>query len=402
MDIKLYTVAAAICLLIGFTSCYHKSDGLQEDKTQLADDTIVYEEDIHADPVNIEVLFNFNNDSFVIKLKSRFSDYFTRIARTEDVSSFYDQRSLSHFKRPAYPQSLNSFYDGNYFSIHQPMIIAIYRHGQDTIAKLNFTRVDSLGVATPSATIDFGIKYQKDAIYLSNMLLINSENWLERRIGSITYYYPLSHDFSQIEAAKMEGFNNELAILFSLEPRKIRYYICDSYREIERLKGFDFQHDMFDMGEFGGLSDVTNGIIYSGYGSEYYPHELVHHYLPYWLETANINFWFSEGLCTFLGGSQGKDLEWHIEILKEYVYNEKLDLSDLNTLPSMFGDSTGREYVIGGLICKLAYEKGGMDAVKDLLLSGDHDESFYEGINFVLGVEKKDFPEYLMKELEKY
>lgn len=402
MDIKLYTVAAAICLSIGFTNCEHKSDEIREDNTRLTNDTIEKVESVDVVNVGVELMYRFKNDSFASKLQSRFSDYFTRITGSEEVRSFYDEKSQAFYSRPEFPQSINLFYDGRFFSKHKPMIIAIYRQDRDTIAKLNFTRVDTAGVATLMGIIDFGIKVKNNDVYFSSMALINSENWVEKKVNSITYYYPSSHDFSEKEAFKMEEFNKELATLFDVEPREIKYYVCDTYSEIKKLQGVNYEYDMFNMDAFGGSSDIANKIIYSGNGSEYYPHELVHQYVPYWVGTGHINMWFEEGVCTFLGGSRGEDLEWHIGVLKKYIADHNPDLSDVNKLPIMLGHSTGIEYVIGGLMCKLAYEKGGIDAVKDLLLSGNHHESFYDGINFVLGVEKKDFPAYLINELEKY
>lgn len=402
VHMKFYILSATIFLLIAFTSCNNKGNELKDDTTPLTNDTIGHDNGIDGITVDVELMYRFKNDSLASKLQSRFSDYFSRIANSEEVHSFYDTKTKAVFYRPEYPQSMSIFFTEKFFPKHKPMISAIYTQNQDTIAKLNFTRVDTAGIATLMGTINFGIKLTQNEVYFSSMVLLNSENWLERKTNSITYYFPHKHVFSEDIGNEMERFHKEIASLFNMEQKEIRYYICDSYIEVRQLMGFDFEYNMFNMHSSGGLSDIRNGIIYSGNGSEYYPHELVHLYVPFWVGTGKINIWFKEGICTYLGGSRGYDLEWHIDVLKKYITNHNPDLSDVNKLPFMLGDSTGVEYVIGGLMCKLAFEKGGMDAVKDLLLSGDHDGSFYEGINFVLGVERKDFPMFLKNELEKY
>lgn len=402
MTVNIHTISAAICLIIGFTNCTHHSDQLEGVNRGLTNDSLIADGSFKDVSVDVELMYRFENDSFASELQSRFSDYFSYIANSKEASVFYDAESRAFYKHPEVSQSMALFYDGRFFSVHKPMIIAIYKSGQDTIAKLNFTRIDSAGIATSMATIDFGIKRENDQLYFSNMALINSRNWIERKVGSITYFYPQTHEFSEREAFKMEGFNKELASLFVMQPRKIRYFVCDTYIDAKKLQGFDYEYDMFNINVYGGSSDVGNRIIYSGNGSEYYPHELVHQYIPGWIGTNQINYWFLEGVCTFLGGSRGKDLDWHIDVLKKYIVDHDPDLSDVSKLPLMLDDTTVTAYVIGGLMCKLAYEKGGMDAVKDLMLSGNHDESFYEGINFVLGVDKMDFPSYLMDALEKY
>ena len=59
-------------------------------------------------------------------------------------------------------------------------------------------------------------------------------------------------------------------------------------------------------------------------------------------------------------------------------------------------------YAIGGLICKVAYERNGMEAIHQLLMSGKTNEDFYQGIEEVLCVERSCLSDFLYEEIKKY
>lgn len=387
-----------IVSILGLLSCQRGGESIDQSDVQQSNEAL---DTAQADSaVHTELMYRFKDDVFAEELQQLFSEYYTRDRDRKDTRSLFDSESQKFMRWPQVSQSLSLFYDGRFFDVHKPMIIAIYTEGNDTIAKLNFTRVDSLDVATSMATVNFGITKSGDQLKLQNMVYLNSRNWETKHVGNIEYRFPKTHPFALETAKKMQEFNLYAAQLFQTEPIEIKYYICESNIELGRLQGFDFKYDMYNMNNSSGLTDVNHNIIYAGNGSEYYPHELVHLYTYKWEGVPRYHEWFDEGLATYLGGSRDQPLEWHLSGLAEWLeQNESVDLSDPFSLPRQINDNTGSMYVIGGLICKLAFEKGGMDAIKKLFLAGPNDEDFYKGIEEVFGVKKEELNDFLRTSL---
>ena len=65
-------------------------------------------------------------------------------------------------------------------------------------------------------------------------------------------------------------------------------------------------------------------------------------------------------------------------------------------------DFTGYNYSIGGLFCKIIYEKEGIDGVFKLLRAGSTDEDFYKAIEENFGVKRENLNSYLRTEIKKY
>lgn len=402
ITMKAHSTIFLLCAIVPllFSQCKNlEPNDLSEASKNISQDTFPEEP---SQKIDVKLMYRFKGEAFPEKVKHLFSNYYSAIAQRQNTSNFYDEQSSDFMRYPASAQNLSLFYEPGFLKKHQPMIIAIYPQGQDTIVKLNFIRVDSTGVGSNVATVNFGVTEKAGYLYLTNMVLINSKGWINREVGEITYIYPPSHTLSEEKAAQMETFNQKMAVLFEMEPLKFRYFVTDSYIDLCRLWGFDYAYDMFNMDTSGGSSAVGSNIIYAGNGTEYYPHELVHLYTFYWLgaDHRKTHDWFEEGFATYLGGSRGKSLEWQLGVLKTYLNSEpKLDLSKMFELKMKIGVSTNLNYVIGGLICKLAYEKGGMPAIKELLTAGTSEDDFYRGVEQVLGVPKAGFGDFIYREV---
>ena len=166
----------------------------------------------------------------------------------------------------------------------------------------------------------------------------------------------------------------------------IDYYFAETTAEIQRIKGFDFV-----VGDNGaqipsGKADTKNRIVYSSGLAEYYPHEFIHILInPHF---PNCHLWINEGVATYFGMSRGKDLDWHLERLKTHLTSHPdINLNEMLKLRSL-DEYTDYRYVLGGLIVKLAYEKGGYPLVKTLLEAGKTDDEFYQAIELHLGLKK--------------
>ena len=111
---------------------------------------------------------------------------------------------------------------------------------------------------------------------------------------------------------------------------------------------------------------------------------------------------FLEGYATYLGGSKGNDLLWHVRRLHQYLYyHDSLNLNDLLSFRHM-DDETDPTRTIGGLLCMIADEKGGLPAIKKLLSYGNTDVAFYNAIEVVFGVKKEGINVFIRQKIAEY
>lgn len=235
-------------------------------------------------------------------------------------------------------------------------------------------------------------------------LLVNSSQyhkglWKKEQVGQINYYVHPNHKFDKQQAEKMSLFNEEMAELFDIPSISFDYFVSNYSREIVRLWGYDYMPKIYIPGQTGGLADISNGLVYAGNNSEYYPHELVHLYTNK-VYPDGYHFLLNEGFATFMAGSGGYDLDWHIEKLKAYIVeNPDFEIS-LKTLKGYIPNglhNTEFRYVIGGLICKKIYESKGMKVLFEGLKKVRTDEDLNLFIEDKLNVKQADFSEYIKR-----
>jgi hypothetical protein len=231
-----------------------------------------------------------------------------------------------------------------------------------------------------------------------------AQKWKNKMVGNISYYYPPEHIFDIRQASKLDSFNTNVSKLFRHFPIKFKYFVCESNAHLSEIFGYEFMPDQYGLSQTAGLCDVGNLTVFSGNGTEYYPHEVVHLYTSQYWSEDKFHSWFDEGIATFFGGSRGYAIDWHLQKLKTFLEQHPEEtlsnLFELTTIPN--GEQmTGYNYAIGGLICKRVYEKEGMNGLFDLLKSGATDDDFYKAIEKHFGVKKADFGTFIRDELKK-
>lgn len=166
------------------------------------------------------------------------------------------------------------------------------------------------------------------------------------------------------------------------------------------MRGFDFYIGEGNNRGPGGVADIANRIVFGAGQDEWYPHEFVHIYInPLF---PNAHHYFLEGYAAMLGGSKGHDLTWHMKRMNRYLEEHReLNLNDLLAFWH-FDTATDPQYVFGGLLCRLALEKGGMPALKRLMSFGTEDKDFYKAVETVLGVKQEELNEFIRTKLSEY
>ena len=216
-------------------------------------------------------------------------------------------------------------------------------------------------------------------------------------VGLVDFYYPDYHVFDYDKAQQLDDFIRQTCENLGVHPRPFEYFLAADYDEIQSLKGIDYYVGM------GGANTprgkAAEDKVYCGGLGEYYPHEVFHVLID--RHFPDKHFWVSEGLATFLGGSRGKSLDWHLKRSHEYLKKHpEIDLNNLLQLTNL-DDQTAYHYAIGGLIAKKMYEKGGWDLIRAFMSSGKSDDAYYQAIEQHLHIRRQDLNKYIRAELGK-
>lgn len=212
----------------------------------------------------------------------------------------------------------------------------------------------------------------------------------------VTFFYPLYHKFDNEKAEKLNDFIIETCNNFDVQPKKFEYYLADDFDEIQNLKGLDYYLGMGGQSKPSGKA--TDDKVYCGGLGEYYAHEVYHVQIDE--HFPNNHLWVSEGVATLLGGSRGKSLTWHINRTNLYLQKHpEIDLNNMLRLSNLDSE-TSFHYVLGGLIAKKIFDKGGWSLLKEFMSSGKTDEDYYNAIDEYLGVNRLEINKYIREQLQ--
>ncbi len=224
------------------------------------------------------------------------------------------------------------------------------------------------------------------------------ENWQSRELGYLRYHFPSYHQFDLSKAQMQNHFiSDTLPRIFGVQPDTVDYYFAPRQQEMNAMRGFVFKVGHSGTEKPGGKAVRANKSVYTTGTGEYYPHELMHIFVDPLF--PNRHNWASEGLATYLGGSRGKSLLWHIERSHRYLAaHPEIDLSNMLDLLTM-DEYTDYRYVLGGTIILLIHEKQGWQGVKEFLNTGSTAADYYRGIAEQLGWRRSQIDKKLRREL---
>lgn len=332
-------------------------------------------------------------DSDTKEVMELFENYLASNPQQKEKNEFWNnevqqgQRSFDFLESEFQP----SLYMG--FPVH---ILSISFKNELCQIKAQFSYCKEDGSPYVLAIVNYYAKKQEGHFKLYNALTIRRQNWNCTHMGVVDFYYPEYHEFNSEKAQKLNEFIYTVCAHLDLIPRSIEYYLADDYDEIQKLKGFDYYMGM------GGPSTprgkANDNMVYCGGLGEHYPHEVFHaqvdHHFP------NKHFWVSEGVATFLGGSRGKSLDWHLKRTHSYLQKHpEINLKDMLRLSNLDSE-TSYHYVLGGLIAKKIFEKGGWPLLKEFMSSGPSDEDYYCAIEEYLGVTRLKLNDYIRAQLQ--
>lgn len=346
----------------------------------------------NAQDVTYNHLIDPNNTETqeVIKL---FENYLASNPQVQAKSPFWNLQEQREHKDYDFLESefQPSLYNG--FPVH---VLSIKNNNGTYKIKAQFGFCKENGEPYVLAIANYFVKKENEDYKLYNALTFNKREWFCTNVGLVDFYYPKYHDFNFENAEKLNSYIREICNDLDVKPKSFEYYLADDFDEIQSLKGLDYYIGMG--GETKPSGKATDDKVYCAGLGEYYPHEVFHiqineHY-------PNMYYWVSEGMATFLGGSRGKDLKWHLKRTNEYLKKHpEVNLNNLLNLVNL-DEYTSYHYSLGGLIAKRIYEKGGWNLIKKFMNSVKSESEYYNAVETLLGINKNDLNSYLREQLK--
>ena len=294
-------------------------------------------------------------------------------------------------KYPVVDQLYGSLGDTPPYEMGKPTILYVKPNLQFSEIKTLFSSCDSLGQTDVACIVTVYVKKENGEYKLYNALSKNRSNWLIKKIDSVTFYFPPSYKFNEINATKLIHSITSLTHQWGLKRIPINYYLGETYEQLQHLRGLDYALGMGNATKPSGISDQKNSSVYCGGLGENYFHEVVHLYL----NPLNPNSALNEGAAVFYAGSMGHTLKWHLKRLDNYLgKNPEINLNKIDDFYYM-DNFTNPNSTIKGLLCYLAFKQGGIDKLKKLLTYKDLDLA----IENEFKIKKEDFNHFLREQI---
>lgn len=211
----------------------------------------------------------------------------------------------------------------------------------------------------------------------TNVIADATRQWRRERVGSFTYVIEPEYPFDRRRAEQAVTFADSLADAFAV-PRvsEVTYYLTSGREAVHRIMGVEWSVG----GASVGYASPANRLIFSGEpaAGENYRHEIVHFVLQPLQQQGRPHALVNEGVATWLGGSMGRDFD---TLTREYAdYLRRHPEVSLDVVLDPGGPDRGTRPA-GAILVLMIFESGGLDAVKDLLTSGNSEEQLKAAVS---------------------
>lgn len=208
---------------------------------------------------------------------------------------------------------------------------------------------------------------------LSGALPRLTRDWEHRATGRMTFWYAPGQHLDPKKIARASRFVDSVASLFRVTPPEhMDVYITASSDEAQRAIGLDFFPAASGPGDGNGGLTLPHGIVLVGNPriGEAYLHEFVHVVL--WPLFPHASRLFTEGVATWLGGSQDRSLAQMYALLHAYqTAHPEISISDLlggGSVPGGARAWTDAMYATGALVADAVYRRSGIEGLRRFAL----------------------------------
>ncbi len=210
---------------------------------------------------------------------------------------------------------------------------------------------------------------------LANALDYRTQGWATRKVGHIRYRYSLAHTFNPKLARKAVRFCKANYKRFDLPVEPINFYICTSADELGWLLGFDFSFAGYTTGKV----FYDERLLFCGFATEYYPHELAHLSLP-----ESKNRFVNEGMATLFGGSKKEGFP-----TLALQFQEKFPVIDTTLAYEIFKKPNHpNAYALSAMLLDKVYREHGTKGLMQLVdLPKGEPQAYLEAVAKLLGAD---------------
>ena len=336
------------------------------------------------------------NDSIIKRLEQCINS-----ERMSGYRDYWDQADTNYFRTPyADLFSIVNFDHRTY----KPTVIALQKLDSKYLVKIALLgkpeNFNSLYVI-----YDVYAKKNNDNRYVFvNAINESLKNWQTKTVENISYYYNPNYNLIKSEIEDQISFENKLIKFLEVDKINYKFIICKNAYETRKILGYDYEDQMFFSDQYGGITFSAQKILFAGNNRAIYPHEVTHIYV--YNNFPAIHPVVDEGIATYLGGSKGLSYKEHLEILQEFIENEKISLSDYlfdeEKRRTPIGQKSTIMYSCGALLCDMAYKKKGKQSLFKLMNSGKTNEKLKNTIEEIFQIKMKEFDGFLKNELKNY
>ncbi len=258
----------------------------------------------------------------------------------------------------------------------------------------------------------------KDEVKFSSPIEYRTKHWKKKLIGNVRYFYKDALD--QDTASKFDNKNTFIAEHFGFETKKLTFYKCSNYEEVQQILGLDF--DASSAGTVQSSVAFENTII-TGVNSENFEHDLFHMYIETnFLAGKDRNFIAEEGYANsiadaYYAKNNGKIISRTelVIYLKEFI--EKHPDTDLLRLfqedPRVYRQLSDQVSIevfnqlsvrstITSLICDEIEDQKGLVGLIKILRSGTGEDAFFKALEDLIGINKSNFNQNVSKIIAKF
>ena len=349
-------------------------------------------------PIHAQMSINIGVDTTTEKSKpiiNFLSKYFSDFKEDNEVN-YPEYFSEEDIKGLQYPDKIAFGLLGNTtnYMLGSPYLLSLDVKSDTVKAKVLFAIIDSSKNLQTNFIANYYIKYTKQLCTFLITQDIETKDWQNKTIRNVTFHYPPYYEFNSKKAQILIDSIVSLKKNWNLKSINIDYYFANTNKEIQTIKGFDFNFYMARSEYPQGLALQKEKTVYcSGYGENCF-HEVVHLYLnPLYPRTP-----LKEGIATFYGGSMNKSYQDDLVRLHNYIKERpEIDIADHNKFYYM-DEQTIPKYVIQAFICHLVYENKGIEGLKKLLKIESLEDVYKEEF----GVAPANQNKFLREQINKY
>ena len=298
-------------------------------------------------------------------------------------------------------QFLYPFPSKQLLSYYAPTVLSIEKEGAYYAIRTLFQADGLEGVYRASnpwcITKIYAIKEQHQW-KLMNALPVVTKHWKRTTVGKITFIYPPEHSFNLPLAKRANRFCDSLAKRYGNgEWSPFDYYITTSGDALGRLLGFDFYYTGYSTG----MTMKERSMIFTGCGTEWYPHEFVH-----WVVgNKQRHGLVEEGFATWVSGQVSNETSFKQAVQKLAV---ALSKNDTVTVQDIIDKKWGWQnaslyfYATGAVFCQLVYDKKGLEGLQQLLALPADKAVLLNQLCTLLDVTPAELLPLLRKQVNKY